>query len=126
MKFYVFALSIFCLTVVSCKKDRTCNCTVITSGVKTTHNQTAGNTINIPPLPPVVIVPATDTTYSNSYSTSSRQITSYNKVSKKSMNTSCAASFEETTGDVSLILTPGTSTVTTTDAGLRKYTCKIE
>jgi hypothetical protein len=115
-----------CLVFISCKKDRDCNCTVNVSGTKLTHNQTAGTTINIPPLPPVVVVAPSDTTYSTPYSYGETQKTSYHKVSKSTMNANCPTAFEETINDNSVNITPGTSTLTITDSGKRKYTCVVE
>ncbi len=126
MKFYLFVLSLVCLGFMSCKKDRTCNCTVITEGFKVTHSKTAGNVINIPPLPPIEITPATDTTFTSPYSYSTTRKTNYNNVSKNTMNKNCATGFEEGFNDNSTNVTPGTSTVTITDSGKKKYTCKVE
>jgi len=126
MKFYFFVLSLVCLGFMSCRKDRTCNCSVTTEGATITHSQTAANVINIPPLPPVEITPATDTTVISPYNYNTTRKTQYKEVSKNTMNKNCPESFEEGFSDNSTNVTPGTSTITVTDTGKKKYTCKVE
>jgi len=126
MKFYLFAFCITGLGFISCRKDRTCNCLVTTEGTSTTHSQSAGNTINIPPIPPIVITPASDTIYSNPYVNNDTEITNYHKVSKNTMYKNCPTGSEKNFTENSTNIIPGTSTVTTTNSGKKTYSCKIE
>lgn len=126
MKFYLGLAALICISLSSCRKDRTCSCSITTTGSTITHSQTAGNVINISPLPPVVIVPATDTTFTTPFVYYSTTKSNYDKVSKKSMRRNCASSSEEEWRDGSTLITPGTSTVTTTRTEKRVYSCSIE
>ncbi|PBQ32544.1 hypothetical protein CNR22_12435 [Sphingobacteriaceae bacterium] len=126
MKYYFRIATLLCLSLSACKKDRTCSCSITSTGSTITHSQTAGNVINIPPLPPVVIVAATDTTFTTPFVYYSTTKSNYDKVSKKSMRANCASSSEEDLKDGSTLITPGTSTVTTTRSGKRVYDCSIE
>ena len=126
MKNYLIALIFISITFISCKKDRDCTCTVYTTGVKTIHNQTAGTSFSFPPLPPIVLIAAKDTTSSEPYAYYTNKKENYHKVSKNSMKKNCPATEEENTYDSYTINSPGTSTVTVTDSGKRTYTCKIE
>ena len=124
MKFYLGVLIVFSLS--ACKKDRTCSCSIVTTGTTTTHSQTAGNTVDISPLPPIVIVAPTDTTFSTPFTYISSSKYNYDKVSKKTMRKNCASSSEENLMDGSTLVSPGTSTVTTTRKEKKVYTCTIE
>lgn len=126
MKFYLGFTALICLSLSSCKKDRTCSCSITSTGSTITHSQTAGNVINIAPLPPVVIVAPTDTTFTTPFVYYSTSKSNYDKVSKRSMHKNCASSSEENWKDGSTLITPGSSTVTTTRSEKRVYTCDIE
>jgi hypothetical protein len=126
MKTIFFNLSIFCLCLISCKKERSCNCTVLTQGTTTTHNQAAGISISIPIVGSITLTQPSDTTMMNSYTDNGTKKMNYEKVSKKTMKKTCPSSYEETFNDNSSLITPGSSTVTTTNSGKRSYTCKIE
>lgn len=126
MKFYVVALSIVCLSLISCKKNRNCNCYIVTSGTITTHSQTAGTGLSIPGFPAFNLVQPKDTTIVDPYSFTDTDNTSYEKVSKSTMHKNCPASREEHFSDQSELITAGTSTVTTIKAERRVHTCKIE
>lgn len=126
MKIAVSLILSSVLFLISCKKNRSCTCTVNTAIQTTTHSQTAGTTISIPPLPPVVLTPASDTTYSSASDIVTSQKTDYHRVSKNTMNKNCASHYEETILDSSLVITPGTSTLSTQRSGTKTYSCKIE
>lgn len=126
MKFYLLVLGIAGLIFISCKKDRSCNCTVSTRGTTITRNQTAGITLPIPGFPPIEIIPGSDTTVVTPFTDSNIDNTSYRKVSKNTMNERCPTTSEETFNDHSVVITPGTSTVTTSTYGKKTYACEVK
>jgi|GEM_PF-1787418 len=131
MKFYLVVLSILCLSILSCKKERTCTCQIIDSGTTTTRSQSAGVAfslnIGIPlPIPPITITEAKDTTIVTSYAYGNSRKTTYDKASKKTITKACPTKSEESYTDGSTTIIPGTSTVTVSENGKKTYTCKIE
>lgn len=126
MKINLFILVAVCFSFFSCRKDRTCNCTVTTKGVTTTRNQTAALTLPIPGLPPIEIVAGRDTTVYTPFSYADTDNRSYRKVSKNTMNKNCPATAEETFNDDALIITTGTSTVSINRHGRKTFACEIK
>jgi hypothetical protein len=109
----------------ACRKDRTCNCTVTKEGTTTTRNQTAGTSITISPLPPIEIVTPMDTTIVTPFNNSSEQTTVFKDVKARTAKYNCV-SFEETISENSVQTIPGTATITTSQAGKKTYSCKLE
>lgn len=125
-----FVLAVF---FISCKKERACNCEVTKTGTSTTRCQTAGITFSLNlglplpvPIPPIVVSPAKDTTIVTSFSYKNPQKLNYENVSKRTLKKICQSAFEEEYSDQSSSVIPGTSTVTTTEAGKKAYSCEIE
>lgn len=115
-KLFFTALSL-CFVFVSCKKDRTCSCTITNIGTNTVHTVTPG----LPPL-----LPATDTTIVTPTNSINTQKTKYTKVSKKTMRNNCYEKLDESYSESTTNGVPGLFTITTTQAGVRTYACKIE
>lgn len=126
MRSNFFILIIACFSFFSCKKDRTCSCTVSTRGTTTTRNQTAGITLPIPGLPPIEIMPGQDTTIYTPFTYTDTDIASYKKVSKNTMNENCPTTSEESFNDSYVVITPGTSTVSINNHGKKTYACEIK
>lgn len=121
--FLIFASA--CLLFISCKKDRSCSCTVTSNESTTIRNQTAGTSFTL--LGNVItLVPPSDTAVTTQKNYSNVEKKEYNKVSKKSMRANCPVSFQESDEDSYVSLTAGTSTVTTTRVVTKKYACEIE
>ncbi len=125
MKALTYTLGIACLFLISCKKNRTCNCTVNTSESTTIRNQTAGTSFSLLGTP-LVLVPPSDTTVTTIHGYSTVEKKNYDKVSKKTMRGNCASSYQTTDEDSYVSLTAGTSTVTTNKTVTKKYSCVIE
>ena len=117
MKPYFFILFACVLVVGACKKDRTCNCTIITNGVTTTHTQTAG-------FEP--IISASDTTTSTPLYEVNTLKRTYHKVTNGDMRSNCLSKSEESVNQTSTSNTAGIFSVTTTQSGIKTTTCKIE
>ena len=133
MKFHLVILSIICLTIGACKKkeDRTCTCAVNTSGDRTTRSQSAGVsfTLNLGlpiPIPPVEITPAKDTTIVSPFSYSDTQKTIYEDQTTSDIEKVCPISREETYSNDYKTVVPGSSTVTVSESGTKKYSCEIK
>jgi hypothetical protein len=122
MKNYFIAIAALGIMAMSCKKDRTCSCTVTTDGTTTTHTQTAG--LAIAGLP--AILPATDTTTSQPLHSVNTLNTTYPKVSKSSIRANCFSKSEESIDQTSTNTSPGIFTITTTDTGAKTYACTID
>lgn len=130
---FILALSAILL---SCKKERTCSCNITTSGTINSRALSAGLTFtfgfNLPGLPiPVVIPPITiigskDTSFVTPYSYASTSKETYEKISNRSLKGSCPTTKEESIGYTSTDLVPGSYTVTSTNTGTKKSSCKIE
>ena len=101
----------------SCRKNRTCNCTVVTDGTSTIRTQLAG----IP-----ILLPGTDTTVVQPLYTVNTKKTDYKKVNKHDMRRVCLEKSEETINSTSSNVVPGIYTITTTNEGKKTFTCKIE
>ena len=126
MKSILFILTGISLSFASCKKERTCSCTVVSQGTTTTRSQTAGTSITIPLLGSFSIVAAKDTTVISPYLNTNNKKTDYDKISKRKAKKNCLASYEENYDENSRIVAVGTSTLTITDNIKKSYTCKIE
>jgi hypothetical protein len=119
------------VTLISCKKDRSCTCSITTTQNTTTRTQTAEVSVTIPGFPPVVISPAKDTTaYSSSTYTGDKK-TNYDKIRKGKMRQECPTSSDDSYTDSSTNTTAGTTgsgatTITTTRTTKNSYSCKIE
>jgi hypothetical protein len=101
----------------SCAKERSCNCTISTSGVTTTRTQTAG----FPPL-----IAGSDTTTINGFGNYNTSTTRFEKMSRKRMRSLCPPRSEETIKDDKLNVAPGVYTVSTSEEGTRVTECKVE
>jgi len=127
MKAKLAILFILSLLGSSCKKERTCNCTISESGNRTTHSKTAGTSISIiPGIPPIELSPAKDTTFVSPYMYNNTAVAKYDKVSKGAMRKNCAANYEESVNEQEVNIVPGSSTITITQSGIKTYSCKIE
>jgi hypothetical protein len=101
----------FVLLLMSCKKDRVCKCTVVTSG--TTSTRTISDLIG------------TDTTVVIPLNTSNENSTTFNSVSKRKANYNCfdkSEAINETTSNG----VPGLVTISITNKGTRTYSCDLE
>jgi hypothetical protein len=99
------------LVLISCNKDRVCNCTVVTSG--TTSTRTISELIG------------TDTTVVIPLNTSNQNSTTLNDVSKRKAKYNCfdkTEAINETTSNG----VPGFVTITITNTGTRSYSCELE
>ena len=128
MKFHLVILSIVCLVVFACKKERTCICNVDTSGIRTTHSKSdavsATISIGLPiPIPPVELVPAKDTTFITPYNYSDENKKNYDNIANGAMKKICQSNYEEDYTSKYSTVSPGTSTVTVSEVGTKKYTC---
>lgn len=110
----------------SCRKDRTCNCTVTKEGTVTTRNQTPGISINISPLPPVEVVAPSDTTIVSPLNGTYEEKTVYQDIKLKTAKSNCVSNYEVSVSENSVQILPGTATITTTQSGKKIYSCKIE
>lgn len=126
MKTTTFFFAALLVLLASCRKDRTCNCTVTSEGTTTTRNQTEGTSISISPLPPIVVVEPIDTTVTTPFSNSKTETTIYKDVKARTAKYNCVSSFEETISENNVQTIPGTATITSTQTGKKIYSCKIE
>lgn len=117
MRSVAFTLALCCLLLLGCKKDRTCICTITSTGSTNTRTQTPG----IPPL-----LAESDTTILSPINSVTGSNTKYNKLSKRDMRNNCPASASETFNESSVNQVPGIFTITTTQSGIRSYSCKID
>ncbi len=130
---FVFAIA---LVLLSCKKERTCSCDVTTSGNVTSNAKSAGLSFTLSAsqlglpfpvnIPPIVIIASKDTTFVTPYNYGSTSKETYDKISTRSLKGSCPSSTEESINNASTQMVPGSHTVTSTNVGSRKSTCKIE
>jgi hypothetical protein len=104
------------LAFVSCKRDRTCFCTITRQGTDTTISSTAG-------LPP--IVNASSDTAAGIISESFTAATVYNNISMSDMRVTCSAYHEEPFRENTQTVGPGLYTVTVHNAGTKKQECGI-
>ncbi len=116
MKNFLLSVLLCSIVFTSCKKDRTCDCKIVTDGTNTSRTQTAG----IP-----VLLPGTDTTISQPIYTINNKKTEYKKVSKHDMRRVCFPISEESTNNSSTNVVPGIYTITIVNEGKKTYTCKI-
>jgi hypothetical protein len=135
---FLIAIGISAIFFVSCRKERVCSCSVVTSGTKQTQAHKAAVVSNLTfslnlglPLPPieipdVEISPERDTSYSTNFNYTNAYKANYDKISKRQMQSNCPSTFEETFSDGSTTIVPGTTTVITTESGKKTYKCKIE
>ena len=117
MKSFSYALAVIVLFLVGCRKDRTCVCSITSTGFTTTRTQTPG----IPPL-----LAESDTTIVSPLNSLSTSNTKYNKVSKHDMRSNCRESSSETFHESSVNQVPGIFTITTSQSGIKSYSCKID
>lgn len=116
MKKLFLVVSIFALCL-ACRKNRTCNCTVVVDGTSTVRTQTAG----IP-----FILPETDSTIIQPLYTVNEKKTNFNKVTKRDMRRVCQEKSEEGLNNSTTNVVPSIYTITTTNSGKKTTTCKIE
>lgn len=110
MKHLFFVCLTICLVFYSCKKDRTCKCTVDTNGSTTTHISSADGSI--------------DTTFFAPLVNSSETKIEYKEVTKKKAKFNCVSRTEDFS-DIYPFGVPGIASITTTNSGTRTYDCKI-
>ncbi|MCC6369403.1 MAG: hypothetical protein IT236_00215 [Bacteroidia bacterium] len=116
MKKY-FLFPALALAIISCKKDRVCNCTITVQGTTISRTQTLG----LPPL-----LNGTDTTITQPLFTINSEKKTYNKVREKDMRKTCFSTSSESINQSSNNVVPGIYTITTTQTGTKTYDCKIE
>lgn len=109
----IFASS---LLFISCKKDRTCECTVITNSTTTTHTQTNG----FPPF-----LPKTDTTTVTQNNTAVIEKTKLPKISKRKAKFNCIDSENDLTNNAPSSV-PGTYTISSSTTGKRTSNCELK
>jgi hypothetical protein len=110
----------------ACRKDRTCNCNVLTEGTTTTRNQTAGSYITIDPLPPIQVVAPIDTTIETPLNSSVEEKTIYHDTKVRTAKINCVPNYEVSISENDVQTIPGTATITTTQTGKKIYNCEIE
>lgn len=111
MKTFTILLMGLSVITVSCKKDRTCNCTVVTTG--TTNTKTSSLLLGI------------DTTISVPLNTTNVNTITFQGVNKKMAKYNCfdrsEAVNESTNNGI-----PGVVEVTVSNIGTRVYSCELE
>ncbi len=110
MKNLLFISLICCLPLFSCKKDRTCKCTVDTNGNTTTRIMISDGSV--------------DTTFISPLVNSSETKIEYKEVTKKKAKFNCISRSEDF-NDVYPFGVPGVAAITTTNSGTRTYDCEI-
>jgi hypothetical protein len=125
MKYTLVALLAICLFV-SCKKTRTCNCTINRSGTVTTTSESAGLTISIPGLPAIPGLPGSTANSSENYNITTTEVSKFDKVSKGDMHSACAKHREEMIYDRKVAMSAGQYTTTTIDSGMKTTDCTIK
>ena len=111
MKNLLAIILLLSLISVSCKKDRVCSCTIITSGT------TSINTI--------ISITNTDTTVVTPLSTTNTNDITYYKVTKSVAKNNCFNKSEDI-NETSQNGIPGIANITTTNKGIRNYDCKLK
>jgi hypothetical protein len=104
-------ISTICLSLWACKKTRTCDCKIITSGTTTTLAQVEAAGI--------------DTSIVTPLSTIEQRQTELRKVSKKQAKYNCldkSESINETTNNG----VPGFLSISVTNKGTRNYDCELK
>jgi hypothetical protein len=99
------------LTVISCKKNRVCNCTVTTIG--TTKTTTSSELF---PVDTTIITPL--------YTNNTNKAT-YKEVTKRQAKNNCFDRSEDI-NETSTNNIPGFVNITNQDTGTRTYDCKLE
>ncbi len=107
----IFILSAGVLFI-SCKKDRVCSCTVITSGTTSTHTT-------------AMLGAQIDTTIVTPLSTTNTNDITYYKVTKKVAQSNCFNK-SETINESSQSGFYPIVTIITTNTGTRNYDCKLK
>src|SRR4051812_19863124 len=120
--YLILALPVF----FSCKKERTCSCTVIENGTRTVVQEQAAVSFTVfPGIPPIELIPARTDTTNTPFSFASVEDLNYKKISKGNMKQVCELTSSEGINKTSQVIT-STSTITTTDVGTRESSCKIK
>lgn len=104
----LFSLS---LLAISCKKDRVCKCTVVTTG--TTNTKTSSLLLGV------------DTTISVPLNTTNVNTVTYQDASKKLAKFNCSDRSEEVNESTNNGI-PGVVDVTISNVGTRVYSCELE
>ena len=121
IKKIIFSGSVFLLLSVSCKKDRTCSCTVTKTGTTTTDGKVSENLIGFP-------ITLADTSFSqpfNDVQIYDKKITNVTKSTAKSNCVSYSQPYSETV----LTSVPASSfsiVMTVTNRGTEKYDCNLK
>lgn len=111
MKLYLIPSLFIALILLSCKKDRVCKCTVITTG--TTNTTTKAELLGV------------DTTVSIPLNTTNVNTITYNDVSKKKAKFNCFDKSEVVNESTNNGI-PGIMDITITNTGNRVYDCELE
>jgi len=131
MKTYlVIAVAAMACLIAACGKERSCTCTITSSGVKTVRTQSPPVTFSLSlplpmPLPNFTITPAVDQTNTNPYNIANTEIVTYDRIKYKVALQVCTSVSEEKVNTSETNVT-GTSTITTTDVGTRKRQCVLD
>jgi len=121
MKNYYFIL-VIAITVFSCKKDRTCSCTVTKTGTSTTTGK--ADLMLLPGFP----IPLADTSFATSINESQSIDKKIEKVTKRTAKNNCI-SYTEPYSETVLTSVPASSfnlSVIITNKGEKKYTCELK
>lgn len=117
MKNLIF-LPFLAIILVSCKKDRVCNCYITTTGTTTTN---ASVSLSLGGFP----IPIADTSFTSPLFTQDQNKITYTKVKKKTARNNCL-SRSENINETNPTIIPGFLNVTVNNKGTRVYDCKLE
>jgi len=121
MKNYLI-LGLVALTIISCKKDRTCSCTITKTGTSTTTGK--ADLMLLPGFP----IPLADTSFITSVNETLSADKKMEKVTKRAAKNNCI-SYSEPYSETILTSVPASSfnlTVSVTNKGDRHYTCELK
>jgi len=117
----IILFSILSLVLFSCKKDRTCSCTVTKTGTSTTNGHFE-----------VTVIPGFPVTQDSSFVSQINDVQSVDKklekVTKQTAKNNCV-SYTEPYNETTLTSVPGTTvsiSITVTDVGNKRYSCKLK
>jgi hypothetical protein len=118
MKTFIIVSALASMAFISCKKDRTCSCTVTKTGTSTT---TAALTYSVPLLGNVPIIDTSFTTPINEVQTYDKTIIDVNKRTAKQNCVSYKEPYNE-----NIVNAAPPLQLTTTSKGDRTYNCELK
>lgn len=121
MKTYFF-LSVVALLSFSCKKDRTCTCTITKTGASTTTGK--AELVLFPGFP----TPLADTSFVTTVNETQAVDKKIEKVTKRTAQSNCV-SYSEPYNETTLTSVPSASfnlSITVTNTGTKHYDCKLK